>query len=95
MPKTSLLDKVIISALTAANAVMAAGNKLIGKTEDIFETTAYRLEMNNSRRKHDKTGHKWRPGVLKGKPSRYCEPCDLIEDVSVAEFYSLFGRMPW
>ena len=39
-------------------------------------------------------GHKWRPGLTSRGAARYCNICEAIQDLSDAEFYAYFGRMP-
>jgi len=39
--------------------------------------------------------HLWHPGLAGvGKPVRYCSRCDVIEEMTEADFYAQFGRMP-
>jgi hypothetical protein len=49
-----------------------------------------------------KCAHVWRPALYYNAPSRYCDVCKHVENISEAEFYAHFGRpsyakndIPW
>lgn len=39
--------------------------------------------------------HIWRPARTSRGPARYCDLCELVESLTVEQFYSHFGRMPF
>ena len=38
--------------------------------------------------------HDWRPAITSLGPARYCDICTVTEQITEAEFYAQFGRMP-
>ena len=38
--------------------------------------------------------HHWRPALGMNLPVRYCDICERHEEMTEAEFYAQFGKMP-